>query len=123
MPTLEPHYIGSDLGETITVTDANGALVADALLSKVEAVVYLNNVVVEKFQWNTGGTSVGGFSALTNEAAEGSFSLKIAGDKQSNWNKGMIEIAVRRVITSGTLEETKRFQVRMAMYAGGANFS
>lgn len=123
MPTLETHYIGSDLSETITVTDSAGTLIPDASLSKVEAVVYLNNVVVEKFQWKTGGGTDSGFTGLANEAAEGTFSLKIAGADQSNWNQGMLEVAVRRVITSGTLEETKRFQVKMAKYAGGTNFS
>lgn len=124
MPTLETHYIGSDLSETITVTDSAGTLIPDASLEKVEAVVFLNNVVVEKFQWKTGGGSPdSGFTALTNEAAEGTFSLKIVGADQASWNQGMIEIAVRRVLTSDDGEATKRFQVKMAKYAGGTNFS
>jgi hypothetical protein len=124
MPTLETHYIGTDLNETITVKDSAGALIPDAQLSKVEAVVFLNNVMVEKFQWKTGGGSPdSGFTALINESAEGTFSLKIEGADQANWNQGMIEVAVRRVVTSGTTEQTQRFQVKMAKTAGGTNFS
>jgi hypothetical protein len=123
MPTLETHPIGTDLNETITVKDSSDVLIPDASLKKVEAVVFLNNVMVKKFQWKTGGGTDSGFTALTNEAAEGTFSLKIAGADQKDWNAGMIEIAVRRVVTTGSTEQTQRFQVKMAERVAGSNFS
>lgn len=123
MATLETHYIGTDLNETITATDSAGTLIPDASLSKVEAVVFLNNVIAKKFQWKSSGGTDSGFTALKNEAAEGTFSLKIEGADQANWNAGMIEVAVRRVLTSNNGELTHRFQVKMAKRAGGSNFS
>lgn len=122
MPTLETHYIGSDLEETITVTDANGTLIPDANLSKVEAIVYLNNVIMKKFQWKSAGTTDSGWTALTNESAAGTFSLKVPGAEQDNWNQGMVEVAVRRLLSAGG-EETKRFQVRMAKRVAGDSFT
>lgn len=124
MPTLENHNIGTDYNETITVKDSAGALIPDADLSKVEAVVFLNGVKVKKLQWKTGGGQDTGFDELTNDAsAEGTFNLKIAGADQSSWNAGMIEVAVRRVITTDNLEQTQRFQSKMAVRVGGSHFS
>ena len=36
---------------------------------------------------------------------------------------GMIEVAVRRVITTDNLEQTQRFQSKMAVRVGGSHFS